>query len=375
MPYGTVNADVIGTSVANSNLGAGNATRFKNRIINGDMRIDQRYAGGAISAATLGSSGYTVDRWAYAATQSAKFSAQQNQGSVTPPTGFRNYLGFTSSSAYSVVASDVFYFNQRIEGFNFADMAWGTANAKTVTLSFWVYSSLTGTFGGSLNNSAGNRYYPFSYTVSSANTWTLATVTIAGDTSGTWVGATNGIGVQVNFGLGAGSTYSGTSGVWASSVYLQPTGTVSVVGTSGATFYITGVQLEVGSSATGFEYVDQTTQLAMCQRYYYKQGGATSYGRFGSGFVGAGSSTSFYATVVFPVTMRAKPTSIDWTGSMGVWNGGGIASVSAISLESGSEMPNSAVALSTSSGLTAQAPYTLMGNASGTAALAFSAEL
>jgi hypothetical protein len=308
MPYGTVNADVIGTSVANSNLGAGNATRFKNRIINGDMRIDQRNAGASGTATA-----YTVDRWAYAATQASKGTWQQNAGSVTPPTGFSNYLGFTSSSAYSVVASDVFYFDQRIEGFNFADMAWGTANAKTVTLSFYVYSSLTGTFGGSLNNSAGNRYYPFSYTVSSANTWTLATVTIAGDTSGTWVGATNGYGVQVNFGLGAGSTYSGTSGVWASSVYLQPTGTVSVVGTSGATFYITGVQLEVGSSATGFEYVDYSTQLSMCQRYCFK---CTSKG------IGVNLNTTdgYSSVVTYPTTMRTAPTASSVTMGNGTFN-------------------------------------------------------
>jgi hypothetical protein len=189
------------------------------------------------------------------------------------------------------------------------------------------------------------------------------------------VGATNGYGVQVNFGLGAGSTYSGTSGVWASSVYLQPTGTVSVVGTNGATFYITGVQLEVGSIATGFEYVDETSQLAMCQRYYYKQSGASNYGRFAAGFVGSGSTTTLYATVIFPVTMRAKPTSIDWSGGMGVWRGGAIASVSAISLESGSEMPTSAVALAVSSGLTGEQPYILIGNNSSTAAIAFSAEL
>jgi hypothetical protein len=131
----------------------------------------------------------------------------------------------------------------------------------------------------------------------------------------------------------------------------------------------------VGSIATGFDVVDQTVQLAMCQRYYYKQSGASSYGRFAAGFVGAGSSTTLYATVNFQVAMRSKPTSIDWSGGMGIWNGGGISSVSAISLESGSEMTTSAVALAVSSGLTSQAPYILIGNASSTAAIAFSAEL
>jgi hypothetical protein len=149
-------------------------------------------------------------------------------------------------------------------------MQWGTANAKTVTLSFWVYSSLTGTFGGALSNEAGNRSYPFSYTISSANTWTQASVTIAGDTTGTWTGATNGTGVNVRFGLGSGSTFSATAGAWGAGNIVQATGNVSVVGTNGATFYITGVQLEVGTQATSFEYRQCGTELALCQRYFEK---------------------------------------------------------------------------------------------------------
>ena len=175
---------------------------FKNRIINGAMVIDQRNAGASVTPTTTE---YITDRWALYCTQSSKFSSQQNAGSVTPPVGFTNYLGATSLSAYSVGANDFFMFGQRIEGFNVA-LGWGTANAKTVTLSFWVRSSLTGTFGGSLVNSAGNRSYPYTYTISTANTWEQKSVTIAGDTSGTWVGATNGIGVIVIFNLGSGST-------------------------------------------------------------------------------------------------------------------------------------------------------------------------
>ena len=265
MAYGTVNADVIGTSVANSNLGAGNATRFKNRIINGDMRIDQRNAGASVTGVD---GAYTLDRWCSIVYASAsKYTVQQNAGSVTLPVGFSNYLGVTSSSAYSVAAGDIYAVYQRIEGYNVADLGFGTANAKTVTLSFQVYSSLTGTFGGSLLNSALNRSYPFTYTISSANTWEQKTITVAGDTSGTWL-TTNGSGLMVCLGLGAGTTYSGTAGAWAAGTKYTATGATSVVGTSGATFYITGVQLEVGSSATGFEYVDYGTQLVMCQRYF-----------------------------------------------------------------------------------------------------------
>ena len=203
--------------------------------------------------------------------QGSKFSAQQNAGAVTPPAGYINYLGLTVVSSVSpLVTGDYFAVQQPIEGLNVADLGWGTANAKTVTLSFWVYSSLgPGTFGGALSNSAGNRSYPFSYNISAANTWQQITVTVAGDTSGTWL-TTNGIGVYVRFGLGAGATFSGTAGSWAAANYFSATSAVSVVSTGSATFYITGVQLETGTVATTFEYRPYTTELALCQRYYEK---------------------------------------------------------------------------------------------------------
>jgi hypothetical protein len=264
---------------------------FKNRIINGAMVIDQRNAG---ASGTAGA--YTVDRWFYEPSQATKGTWQQNAGSVTPPTGFSNYLGFTSSSAYSLLSGDYFNFQQKIEGFNFADMAWGTANAQSVTLSFWVRSSLTGTFGGTLRNSDTNYSYPFSYAINSANTWEQKTITIAGPTAGTWVGATNGLGVLVAFSLGTGTTYSGTAGAWAASNLLSATGATSVVGTNGATFYITGVQLEKGSTATSFDYRPYGTELMLCQRYYSRQG------IFGRGNISA------HVTVPINVNMRTTPS-------------------------------------------------------------------
>ena len=254
------------TLAVNIAQGGSNNVTFRNRIINGAMVIDQRNAGASVTQTTAYV--YTLDRWASEASVTSKFTIQQNAGSVTPPAGFSNYLGVTSSSAYSVGASDYFYIVQNIEGFNFYDMNFGTANAKPVTISFWVRSSLTGTFGGAVGNSADNRYYPFTYTISSANTWTQASVTIAGDTSGTWVGATNGIGFKLRLSLGAGSTFSGTAGAWASANYVSATGAVSVVGTSGATFYITGVQLEAGTTASPFEYRQYGQELLLCQRYF-----------------------------------------------------------------------------------------------------------
>jgi len=316
MPYGTVNADVIQTSTSGGILGAGNASIMKNRIINGAMVIDQRNAGASV---TITGAQYVLDRWRSSAAQSSKFSIQQNAGSVTPPIGFSNYLGCTSLSSYTVGASESFGIFQRIEGFNFSDLNWGTANAKTITLSMWVYSSLTGTFGGVLKNSAQDRIYPFTYTISSANTWTQASVTIAGDTSGTWVGSTNGIGVQVQFSIGTGSSASGTAGSWTTTNYDSATGATSVVGTNGATFYITGVQLEVGSSATGFEYVNYQTSLANCQRYYEVHNLAAS--SWESFVMQAVTTSGARGGFFFKVTKRAAP-SMSSSGTINCVNAG-----------------------------------------------------
>ena len=262
MANGNLNVDTVTTSTAGGVLGAGNASIMKNRMINGAMVIAQRGTG---STSVQTSTTYvSCDRWAVEASQNSKFTVQQ---SSTAPTGFNNSILLTSSAATSLAAGDYFAMYQGIEGYNIADFGWGTASAKTVTLSFWVQSSLTGTFGGSLTNNAGTRSYPFTYTISSANTWTQASITIAGETTGTW-NITNGAGIYLYISIGMGSTYSGTAGAWANANYDSATGATSVVGTSGATFYITGVQLEVGSSATGFEYVNYQTSLANCQRYY-----------------------------------------------------------------------------------------------------------
>jgi hypothetical protein len=200
------------------------------------------------------------------------------------------------------LSSDYFALAQYIEGLNISDLAWGTANAKTVTLSFQVYSSLTGTFGGSLGNNGQSRSYPFSYTISSANTWTTISVTIAGDTTGTWL-TTTGRGIGVYFSLGAGSNYVATAGTWVAAQAFASTGSVSVVGTSGATFYITGVQLEVGTLATPFERQMYSTQFVMCQRYYYV-GTIAVYG-FPSPNSGGYAA---YQRYDFKVTMRTTPT-------------------------------------------------------------------
>jgi hypothetical protein len=248
------------------------------------------------------------------------------QQSSTTATGFSKSLVATSTSAYSIGASEYCLLQQGIEGFNIADLGWGTANAQTITLSFQVRSSLTGTFGGVLANSNFSRCYPFTYTISSANTFESKTVTIAGDTSGTW-DSTNGAGILVNFSLGSGSTVSGTAGAWAGTLYTSATGATSVVGTSGATFYITGVQLEKGSTATSFDYRPYQTELALAQRYYSKLSSLSgAYVGFGSG-VSTGA-TSAAIVVKYPVRMRSAPT-ISESGT-GIYDAGPVQPVTSI---------------------------------------------
>jgi len=274
---------------------------FKNRIINGAMVIDQRNAGASVTATT---SSFGVDRALFQSSIASKFSIQQNAGAVTPPVGFTNYQGVTSLAATALGASDFYMMRQVIEGYNIADLGWGTANAKTVTLSFWVRSSLTGTFGGAFQNSAQDRSYPYTYTISVANTWEYKSVTVAGDTGGTWL-TTNGVGIRVGFSLGTGSTLSGTAGAWSGSSFFSATGATSVVGTNGATFYITGVQLEVGSTATSFDYRPYGTELALCQRYCFNLTGDSGQ-IVGIGFTG--TTTAGTIGVAFPVEMRVSPT-------------------------------------------------------------------
>jgi len=291
MPYGTINADLMTTSDGVSSSGL---YGFKNRIINGAMVINQR-AGGTVTP-TASTYTYITDRWNVLQSQSSKLTAAQ---SSTAPSGFNNSLLITSSSAYSITSTDQFMVSQSIEGYNIADLGWGTANAKTVTLSFWVQSSLTGTYGVVLKNNSSGYTYGATYTINSANTWEQKTITIAGPTGGTWETTTS-AGIIVRFGLGIGSTYSLASGSWSTSGYYDGvTGAQSLVGTSGATLYLAGVQLEKGSTATSFDYRHRTNEFALCQRYYqinpYIFGAAITTISLGVGYV-------------FPVVMRAAPT-------------------------------------------------------------------
>jgi len=295
---GTVTTPGVTFSDASSQTAAASPYVLKNRIINGDMVISQRNGTSSITPSAVGG-GYCLDRWAYYTAASSKYSIQQNAGSVTPPAGFTNYLGITSLAATTLGSTDTYSIRQFIEGYNVADLDFGKSTAKTITISFWVRSSLTGAFGALFwDGSAGTSMYPFSYTINSANTWEQKTVTIAGRTSGTWE-TNNNAGASVQFMLGTGSSYQGTGNVWNSGTTLVPTGSTNVVGTNGATWYITGVQLEIGSSATPFERRLYNQELANCQRYYQTL-------TMVSGYTGP-SNIGIQCSVPFN-QMRAAPT-------------------------------------------------------------------
>lgn len=288
------------------------ASSFKrNRIINGNILIDQRNNGASVTASTTGSDVYTVDRWSYYTTQASKFTVQQNAGSVTPPAGFTKYLGFTSSSSYTSASTDLLVGFQWIEGYNVADLNFGTANAKTITVSFWAYSSLIGTFAGSVigTNGSAFRSYVFTFSLASANTWTYVSVTIPGDTTTFSYNTTNGQGLALCFNLGCGSNYQTTAGSWTSSNYYSTSSAQNITATSGATFYVTGVQLEVGSVATPYEFSQYSDQLSQCLRYYRQTDGASvAYGE-GSIYCLLGAATQAAGqSIPYPVPMRTNPT-------------------------------------------------------------------
>jgi len=365
---GVTKAKVTANGLQDANGNSITGGMYRNLIINGDMRIDQRNAGASI---TPTNAQYHIDRWRAYLSQASKYTVQQ---STTAPSDFNYSLLATSSSAYTVGASDYFLLAQPIEGLNVAHLNWGTANAKTVTLSFWVRSSLTGTFGGAVGNAAGNRSYPYSYTISAANTWEKKTITITGDTTGTWV-TTNASSMVIYWSLGSGSSSSGTAGSWSANYYDSVTGATSVVGTSGATFYITGVQLEVGEGASDFEFLPHDVQLARCQRYYQQIGGNSFggnplYPAFGNGF--AFNTTQADIVVPLKVTMRTTPTITAATTAIQVTAAG--YSVTSIA-DVGSTFNTLFLRISTAGTFTAGQGGLWQGNNSTASYAAFSAEL
>ena len=337
-------------------------TGFKNRIINGAMTINQR-------GSSITSNGYSLDRYLITAVSGSKMTVQQSSDA---PTGFSNSLLITSSAATTIGSTDYYDIGQRIEGFNTYDLMFGTANAKTITISFWVKSSLTGTFGASLQNSAQNRSYPFTFTISTASTWTQISTTIAGDTSGTWVGATAGTGMQLLFNLGTGSSTLGTAGAWTAG-YIFPTGEVNILATNGATLQITGLQLEKGSTATSFDYRPYGTELQLCQRYYFRAVTGDSQAISMGGYF---TSSDMRTVTYFPVPMRIAPSVVSATGTdyFRIQRNGGDDTFTTF-LDGGPKTPTTIMIFNNldMSGTAGQSGFVYSNNSS--ASLAFSAEL
>jgi hypothetical protein len=335
---------------------------LKNRIINGDMVVSQRHGTSSVTPA-INTGTYTVDRFYCIPTQASRLTIQQNAGGVTPPAGFTNYLGITSTSAYTPISTDSFLLAQAIEGFNTADLAFGTANARTITLSFWVRSSLTGTFGGSVENFTETQSYPFSYTISSANTWTQVSITIPGSTTGSWL-TNNSVGMYVIWDLGSGSNQKGTANAWGTTPKYAPTGTVNLISTNGATLYITGVQLERNTTATPFEWIPYGMELALCQRYCVRFGPNSSE-YFGYAY----QTNASVINVVFPVTMRTNPSVL----VTGTWDGRNAINAVSTATVSANAQDILSACLVVAFTATAGTPTRILSNNSG--AITFSAEL
>ena len=285
-----------------------------NRIINGDMRTDQRNNGGLATA-----NGYTIDRWAVTSSVASKVTCQRlTAGANLIPLGFGNCVALVSTSAYTAAAGDQFGFYQPIEADMVSDFAWGTANAQPVTLSFWVNSNnLTGTFSGAIQNqpAPANRSYPFTFNIPAVNTWTKVAVTIPGDTAGAWVMSGNAAGVRLAFDLGSGINFRAPANAWASGVYWGATGAGGIVATNGASLLLTGVKLEIGSVATPFNRKSPQESLADCQRYY--QVGNFKLDMYSAAGVAVGSYQSY------PVAMVAVPTVTPTFGTQTNGSGGG----------------------------------------------------
>jgi hypothetical protein len=277
----------------------------RNKIINGAMVIDQRNAGASVNIASAGGVYFITDRFFIYNSNTGTLTGQR---STTAPPGFINSLLFTVTGTSAGSSQTAIY--QRIEGLNIADLAFGTANAATVTLSFWVRSSVTGIYNCALRNSTQGRSYVTTYTINSANTWEQKTITIAGDTTGSWA-TDNTMGMEVLFSLGTGATQ--TANAWAAPGYIASSGTTNLTATNGATFYITGVQLERGSVATAFEYRNYQQELAMCQRYFWLAYATNGYPVLWR------NQTTVYPIVKLATTMRATPTLVK-SGTVKVWS-------------------------------------------------------
>jgi hypothetical protein len=379
-PSGSTNNIVLDSS---GNMTAGgtmamSSSFMRNRIINGAMVIDQRNAGAAVNGSG-GTKTYPVDRF-YSQIYNTTGNTTGQQSSVAP-TGFTNSMRITVQTAdASVGATDQVWYGQDIEGFNVSDFGFGAAGAATITLSFWVYSNVTGTYCVTFKNSAENRGYTAEYTISASNTWEKKTITLAGDTTGTWL-TTNGAGLKVWFVLMAGSSQQTTANTWnATSGSIATSNQVNFMSSTSNSWQISGVQLEVGSVATPFERRQYGQELALCQRYYYRVSpGVNSVNCLGVGY--ADTTVAAQVKTIFPVTMRTAPTALEQSGTAANYalriQGASAVTCSAVPSFSSASVTEADYTFTVASGLTAGGGvFGRTGPSSGTSAyLGWSAEL
>ena len=301
----TVN-NTDGSCAANITSVNGGQLGNRNLVINGKQEVNQRNA-------TVTSSGYVTDRWSFNEATDGAVSVSQV---ADAPAGFYNSLKVDVTTADgSLAATQNLHVFQNIEGTNIRHLNWGTANAKTVTVSFYVKTTKTGVYSVVLENNGTDRCQVQDYTVSDTN-WNRYTLTFTGDTSGTWL-STNGKGIRLRFGLASGSTFTtGTTGSWLADDMVGSTNMVNFMDNTSNDWYLTGCQLEIGSFATDFEHKTYGEELLNCQRYYYRQA-TTFYGFFG---YGTNSGTNQMGNLIRPCEMRALPTVTMTAG--GYWSSG-----------------------------------------------------
>ena len=308
-PIGVKGNELMGAETAQDARDLVSAGR-KNMVINGDMRISQRVG---TTATTTTSGGFVIDR--YRCEVGSSGSTTQQQVTDAPP-GFHNSMKITvTSTDTSISAGEFHYVRHIIEGNNITHLNWGSSNAKTVTLSFWVKSSVTGDHGGSLWNNDFTRSFAFNYRINVANSWEYKSITVPGCPDGTWATDIT-RGINIGFVQLSGSTYTtGTPNQWISAAVadIAPTNHVNLLATNGATWYITGIQLEVGKNATDFEHRSFGEELALCQRYY-QNSFHQSVGKYpgntdnDNGMIQTCWSDGNSPFGMFPTPMRAQPT-------------------------------------------------------------------
>ena len=296
---GVTTVTATSLSVNGNNYPSSGPLSSRNLIINGAMVVDQRNVGTAttVNGDGFGNRKFPVDRFSVQRNGTVVITAQQD--TVAPP-DFQNSVKLTVTTAdTSVAAADYAILGYRLEGYSAAPLRYGTSDAKQATLSFWVRSSVTGTYCISITNYADNRSQVKEYTINSANTWEYKTITITGDTTGTWEKTTSG-GMNIQWTLLSGSDYQNTANTWHSAVELATSNQTQWGSTTSATFYLTGVQLEIGTVGTAFEHRNYSDELMRCKRYYETLG-------YGTGRVSGSNS----ADILFhcDVPKRASPSS------------------------------------------------------------------